>query len=296
MVFRVRKIARAAFLGLIVTVGCARAQTTEPSRDVPVSAAQPDSAGGGLPAGAAQPAAVPARPQVDTTEIIRRANKDVGVDIQATMAGWQRELDRIEGELHQPRLRYSELNSLRDALDRQRADVEDFANRLKPRLAAAKAQVELLGAAPRDAQPPEPEQIARNRAELNYYLGLLSAGQAAVNSAQLRNDQLISGIREVRRKNFSTYLFQAVPAVHSPETWTKLPSYVPSTISRTRDLVADWWTNVADRGETVRGVLSAAALPAADAVASPTATASSHLISPLPRPAAHQAQDFDRRS
>jgi hypothetical protein len=98
MVFPVRKIARAAFLGLIVTVGCARAQTTEPSRDVPVNAAQPDSAGGGLPAGAAQHAA-PARPQVDTTEIIRRANKDVGVDIQATMAGWQRELDRIEGEL-----------------------------------------------------------------------------------------------------------------------------------------------------------------------------------------------------
>ena len=130
MVFPVRKIARAAFLGLIVTVGCARAQTTEPSRDVPVNAAQPDSAGGGLPASAAQHAA-PARPQVDTTEIIRRANKDVGVDIQATMAGWQRELDRIEGELHQPRLRYSELNSLRDALERQRADVANFSNRLE---------------------------------------------------------------------------------------------------------------------------------------------------------------------
>jgi potassium-dependent mechanosensitive channel len=260
MVFPVRKIARAAFLGLLVTVGCARAQITEPSRDAPVIAAQPDSAGGGLPVGAAQPAGAPARPQVDTTEIIRRANKEVGVDIQATMTAWQRELDRIEGELHQPRLRYSELNSLRDALERQRADVANFANRLEPRLAAAKAQVELLGAAPRDVQPPEPEQIARNRAELNYYLGLLSAGQAAVNSAQLRNDQLIDGVREVRRKNFSTYLFQAVPAVHSPETWTKLPSYVPSTISRTRDLVADWWTNVADRGETVRGALAAAVL------------------------------------
>jgi len=196
MVFPVRKIARAAFLGLIVTVGCARAQTTEPSRDVPVNEAQQDSAGGGLPAGAAQHAA-PARQQVDTTEIIRRANKDVGVDIQATMAGWQRELDRIEGQLHQPRLRYSELYSLRDALERQRAEVANFSNQLEPRLAAAKAQVELLGAAPRDAQPPEPEQIARNRAELNYYLGLLSAGQAAVNSAQLRNDQLINGVREV---------------------------------------------------------------------------------------------------
>src|SRR6516165_985984 len=260
MVVPVREIATAAFLGLLVIVGCAPAQIAEPSRDVPVNAAQLDSAVGRLPVGAAQPTAVPARPQVNTTEITTRANKEVGVDIQATIALWQRELDRIEGELHQPRLRYSELNSLRDALERQRAGLEDFSNRLEPRLAAAKAQVELLGAAPRDAQPPEPEQIARNRAELNYYLGLLSAGQAAVNSAQLRIGQLINGVREVRRKNFSTYLFQAVPAVHSPETWTKLPSYVPSTVSRTRDLVADWWTDVADRGETLRGALAAAVL------------------------------------
>jgi small-conductance mechanosensitive channel len=267
MAVSVRDIACVAFFVLLVGVGCARAQIAAPSRDVPVNATQPDSAVGaaGLPAGATQPAAAPpaaapARPQIDTTEIIRRANKDVGVDIQTTMAGWQRELDRIEGELRQQRLRYSELNSLRDALERQRADVEDFSNRLPPRLAAAKAQVELMGPAPPDAQPPEPEQVARNRAELNYYLGLLSAGQATVNSAQLRIDQLIDGVQEVRRKNFSTYLFQAVPGVHSPETWTKLPSYVPSAISRTRDLIADWWTNAGDRHAVVRGALAAAVL------------------------------------
>ena len=57
---------------------------------------------------------------------------------------------------------------MRDALEHQRADVEDFSNRLSPQLAAAKAQVELLGPAPPDAQPPEPEQVAHNRAELNY--------------------------------------------------------------------------------------------------------------------------------
>ena len=262
MVVPVREIARAAFFGLFLGVGCARAQLAEPPRDVPVNAAQLDSAVGapGLPVGAAQPAAAPARPQIDTAEITRRADKDVGVDIQATMAVWKRELDRIESELHQPLLRYSELNSLRDALERQRADVEDFSNRLEPRLAAAKAQVELLGPPPRDAQPPEPEQIARSRAELNYYLGLLSAGQSAVNSAQLSIDQSINRVQEVRRSNFSTYLFQAVPGVHSPETWTMLPSYVPSTISRIRDLIADWWTHQADRGETVRGALATAVL------------------------------------
>src|SRR5215469_10562102 len=148
MVVPVRDIARVAFFVLLFGAACARAQIAEPARDVPVKATQPDSAAGapGVPAGAAQRA--PARPQIDSTEVIRRANTEVGVDIQATMSGWRRELDRIEGELHQPRLRYAELNSLRDALQRQRAYVEDFSNRLEPGLTAAKAQVELLGAAP----------------------------------------------------------------------------------------------------------------------------------------------------
>ena len=43
------------------------------------------------------------------------------------------------------------------------------------------AQVKLLGPAPAADQPPEPEQAALGRAELNYHLGLLSAGQAAAN-------------------------------------------------------------------------------------------------------------------
>ncbi len=272
MVLPVRDIARVAFFVLLAGVACARAQITEPSRDVPVNATRPDTAVGApaVPAGAAPPAAAPstaappaaapARPQVDTAEIIARANKDVGGDIQATLAGWQRELDRIEGELQQGRLRYSDLNSLRDALERQRGDVADFSSRLQPRLAAAKAQVDLLGPAPTDAQPAEPEQIARNRAELTYYLSLLSAGQAAVNAAQLRIDQLINEVQEVRRKNFSTYLFQAVPGVHASETWTKLPSTIPSAISRTRDLIADWWRNERDREDVVRAALAAAAL------------------------------------
>jgi potassium-dependent mechanosensitive channel len=262
MIVPVRDIARVAFFVLLVGVGCTRAQVAEPSRDVPANATQADAAVGvaGRPAGAAQPAAAPARPQIDTAEIIKRANQEVGVDIQAAMARWQHELDRIEGELRQPRLRYAELNSLRDALQRQRTDIEDFSSRLRPALAAAKGQAELLGAAPSDAQPPEPEQIARNRAELNYYLGLLSAGEAAVNAAQLRIDQLIDGVQDARRKNFSTYLFQAVPGVHSTETWTRLPSYVPSAISRTRDLVADWWANAGDRAQVVPGALAAAVL------------------------------------
>src|SRR5262245_64575773 len=52
-------------------------------------------------------------------------------------------------------------------------------------LAAAKDRVALLGPAPAAGQPPEPEQAALNRAELNYLFGLLSAAAAAAPSGRL---------------------------------------------------------------------------------------------------------------
>ncbi|HKA80975.1 MAG TPA: mechanosensitive ion channel domain-containing protein [Xanthobacteraceae bacterium] len=238
---------------LLVGVVCARAQTSESAPQRPANAAQPDAAASPAPPrAAAPPPAQRPRPQINTAEITRRANNDMGVDIEATVVGWQRELDRIDGELRAARLRYSELNSAREALQHVRGGVEDFAGRLQPPLDAAKAQVELLGPAPADGQPGEPEQIALNRAELNYYLGLLSAARAAVNSAQLRIDQLINAVQDIRRRNFTSNLFQPVPGVYAPETWTRLPFTVPLATSRIDALVTDWWSSVRDHGEVMR--------------------------------------------
>ena len=257
----VRAMLRVICAVLVVGVACARAQTSEPAHHPPANAAQPNAAASPAPPSAAAPStAQRPRPQINTAEITRRANNDVGVNIEATVAGWQRELDRIEGELRAARLRYSQLNSLREALQQVRGGVEDFAGHLQPRLDAAKAQVDLLGPAPADGQPGEPEQIALNRAELNYFLGLLSAGRAAVNSAQLRIDQYINDVQDIRRRNFTSNLFQPVPGVYAPETWTRLPLSVPLATSRVEALVTDWWTNVRDHAEVIRIALGAVVL------------------------------------
>src|SRR6516162_9238366 len=99
---------------------------------------------------------------------------------------------------------------------------------LQPRLKADKAQVNLLGPAPAAGQPPEPEQAALARAESNYHLSLLSGGKAAVDSTNLRIENLLNAIQDIRRKNFTSILFQPIPGVYAYETWAKLPNYVPS--------------------------------------------------------------------
>ena len=249
MIDRFRDIARALVAVLLLGMAGAAAQTAQsPTSPNPGAASQ----AGSVPTAQApaQPAG-PAGPQINIAEITARANRDVGVNIETAINGWQHELDRLESALQKPRLRYSELNDLRDELQRVRAGIEDFWKHLEPRLAAAKDQVALLGPAPAAGQPPEPEQAALNRAGLNYLFGLLSAGQAAVHSANLRIDQLINTIQDIRRKNFTTSLFQPVPGIYSYQTWANLPDYVPSATSRVRDLLVEWWDSVRDQNEVL---------------------------------------------
>jgi small-conductance mechanosensitive channel len=249
MIDRFRDIARALVAVLLLGMAGAAAQTAQsPTSPNPGAASQ----AGSVPTAQApaQPAG-PAGPQINIAEITARANRDVGVNIETAINGWQHELDRLESALQKPRLRYSELNDLRDELQRVRAGIEDFWKRLEPPLAAAKDQVALLGPAPAAGQPPEPEQAALNRAGLNYLFGLLSAGQAAVHSANLRIDQLINTIQDIRRKNFTTSLLQPVPGIYSYQTWANLPDYVPSATSRVRDLLVEWWDSVRDQNEVL---------------------------------------------
>jgi small-conductance mechanosensitive channel len=244
MIERFLDVARAFVAVLVLGTAGAAAQTGQPS-----ATPGPDQAPRAGAPSTAPATAQPAPPQIDTADITSRANRDVGVDIQATITGWQRELDRLESDLQRQRLRYSELNNLRDDVQRIRAAIQDFWSRLEPPLTAAKAQVDLLGPAPAAGQPPEPEQGARTRAELNYFFGLLTAGQAAVQSANLRLDNIINAIQDIRRKNFATNLFQPVPGIYAYQTWARLPDYVPLAMSRVGDLMSEWWDSVSDRDD-----------------------------------------------
>jgi potassium-dependent mechanosensitive channel len=139
MIDRFQDIARALVAVLLLGMAGAAAQTAQ-SQTSPNSGAA--SQAGSVPTAQApaQPAG-PAGPQINIAEITARANRDVGVNIETTINGWQHELDRQESALQKPRLRYSELNDLRDELQRVRAGIEDFWKLLEPRLAAAKDQV-----------------------------------------------------------------------------------------------------------------------------------------------------------
>jgi len=259
MIDRIRLIVHAFLVVLVLGAAGAVGQTTSPqTASPPQSAANPVLQAPAAPA--AQSPAPPTAPALDTAAIARRTNQEMGVDIESTTGGWQRELDRLENGLHHEEVRYAQLNATRDQLQRLRSEVDAFRNRLRPRLDAVKAQVDRLGPAPAAGQPPEPEQAALSRAELNYRLGLLAAAQSAANSAQLRIDQLANNVQDIHRKNFTTNLLQPVPGIYSSETWASVPDAATTAASQVGGLVTSWWMSVNDQIDIALLALEAAAL------------------------------------
>jgi len=249
MIRRLWSVAWALSLFSLLVAAGAQAQTaqapTSPNPDVAPQAGSPSGA-----QATAQPAKPPASP-INTAEIVARANNSVGVDIENSIKGWQQELSRLESDLQKEGLRYSELNDFRDKLQGIRGEIGSFRTHLEPALATAKDQVGLLGPAPAAGQPPEPDDVARIRADRTYYLGVLAGGQKEIDSANLRIDQLIDTIQDIRRKNFATRLLQPVPGIYSSATWSRVPGYVPSATYRVRDIMAGWWGGLDDQDEVL---------------------------------------------
>jgi potassium efflux system protein len=245
MVLRQWIIACFVLAALGCTHGGAIAQTTTPL------AAQPAAA-------PAQPAK-PAAPQINAAEITKRANDSVGADIQAHIKGWQKELDRLEEVLRKPNHSYSDLNGYRDQLLKLRADGEDFWKKLQPPLNVVEEQVQKLPALPAHDQAPEPEQVAQLRAELNYHLGLFKSARSSLDAEQSRINELLNTIQDIRRKNFTSNLFQPVPGIFSAQTWENVSDYASLAEMRLEALVKDWW-NFSDKQELRYLILSALAM------------------------------------
>jgi potassium efflux system protein len=235
--------------GFGAALQCAYAQTAGPTQP----SAQPPAPANTAPSSQAAPADL----HIDKSQIAQRLNRELDFNLETTTGGWQQALDRVDGELARPRLRYTELNRLRDELQRVRSEVTQAWSKIQPRLDADRDQIKLLPPAPAAGAPPEPEQAARNRAELNYHLGLLSAAEATVNSTNLRIDNLLDKIQDIRRKNFTSALFQPIPGLYAYETWANVPRYVPDAARRVRGLLAEWLADAQNRGDLARAALEA---------------------------------------
>lgn len=198
-------------------------------------------------------------PALHVKEIIKQVNEALGLDLAVTIRGWQSQLAHVQAGLRQPQVGWSKLDAYRDALQRVNTQTAHVSARLQSQLAAAKAQLKLLGPAPAAGQP-QPPQIALRRARLNYRLALLVAGEASAQSARLHIGNLLDKIEDIRRDQYTSYLLRPTPGVYSYRTWSRVPGYVPEASRRIRDLVTGWWQSGRNHAGLARVGVEAALL------------------------------------
>lgn len=244
--------ARAAIVICLVALASSHlaAQTAQPTAPAPAPA-PPQQA-----APPAQPAPAPAQ------DSFSYAARETGLDVKAKIAEWSGEQDRIDKELDGGRLRYRDLNRNRERLEAVRSDVDGFLNQIRPRVDAFKAQVESLGPAPAKDQPPEPEAVARQRADWDAILGSLTTARNAGEAARVRASQIIAKVQDIRRKRFTDRLFERVPEAHSWTTWQNAPGQIVYALQQAGGAVANWWLLQESQSDVLL-VLLAAALMAA---------------------------------
>jgi len=139
-----RRIARTCILlmaAVILAIGLAGSWCAFAQSPKAAPAAEKPAASGTPAAENLTRAAEAANPAINTKDIVNRLNQELGIDLQATITGWQHALDQVESDLGREGLRYSDLNQYRDELLRERSQAVDIAGRLQPRLDAGKAQI-----------------------------------------------------------------------------------------------------------------------------------------------------------
>ncbi len=207
-------------------------------------------------------AAEPPKSAPPDFSIVDRAT---GMQAVSVMDAWAKALDELDQTLNTPTLPYTQLDKVRYRLEAVHEQIDQFVDLLTPKLDAAKAQVDNLGAAPATG---EPEAVASQRAELEKAFGSLSAARNIAESTRLRANQVAGRVQEIRRKKFANRLFERVPDAHDSDTWINAPSQLSYAVQKAGQTVAGWWHHTDRRLDIVQLLVLAVLLAAATAYAS----------------------------
>jgi len=148
----------------------------------------------------------------------------------------------------------SALGNLRGQVEGIMYESTQINEKLKPRLADVKAQIEKLGAPPKSDGPPEPPQVANERARLNALSGAIDGAMKTSELTWFRARQLIERITDLRHELFAQSITQRRPSPLTPSLWRDVWNDVPSVINTLSYITASWIEEARPKSATVMAI------------------------------------------
>ncbi|HEX2553181.1 MAG TPA: DUF3772 domain-containing protein [Microvirga sp.] len=224
-----RRLLAAALVALGLAAGApARAQAPSPA-----PAAQ-----------APSPAPAAAAPAVPLTDMKA---------VRSRLEGFKRDLDQTERALER-NLADPELQRLRQQVDPIGDGIRGLVDELAPRLDASRARLEQLGPKPKEGQPEESADVARERAAREAAVAELDETQRLGRTLLVQTDQIRTQITDRRRSGFTRALFEQSSGIVSPELWVAVAQALPLEFKAVRTALGDAFDHTA-RNATLGSLL-----------------------------------------
>lgn len=232
VIYRLRPVLAALTLASVAVfwpgVASAAAAATPPAAAEPQStggpsggAAAPEPAG---PAQAVEPS--PASPSIPPPRDLPPVEPPQMDDVLVPVREAANIIDATEKLVDRIKTSDAALAQQRVQIDAVYADAERSLEAIRPRLEAAKAQLDKLGAGPKPGQPAESAEVRAERARLSALVGALEGATKSAELVRVRARQLAAYVGELRQSLFTQSLFQRAGSPLLPKLWT--------------DVAADW--------------------------------------------------------
>ncbi|MGA0532936.1 DUF3772 domain-containing protein [Hansschlegelia sp. KR7-227] len=173
------------------------------------------------------------------------------------------ELDRIEGRLTASALNDGELDALRQRIDPLTIALDAAVTQLQPQLSAADARLAQIGPKPKEGEPAESADVARER-------DVQAATRQQIDEAikrgkliQVEATQVAAKIAERRRAMLADRLFEGSRSLADPRLWADVVREAPNDLNNVGRLAADVAQTVSRNFGPAQIALAATALLAA---------------------------------
>src|SRR3954467_8847932 len=151
--------------------------------------------------------------------------------LRAKLDASKLDLDQREAALNRRDLSDAELQGLRQGIDPVTESLRALIGDLAPKLETAKARLEQLGPKPKEDDPEEGADVARDRAERESAVAELDETQRLARAVLIQAEQLTAQVSDRRRAAFTRALFERTYSILSPDLWVAAARNFPRDLS-----------------------------------------------------------------
>ena len=185
--------------------------------------------------GVADASAQAAKPPENQAATISNDAKSV----RAKLDAYKADLDQRESALQGRDLSSRELQTMRLQIEPITESIFAQIESMTPRLEAAKARLDQLGPKPKEGQPEESADVAKDRAEREANVAELDETQRLGRTLLVQAEQLATEIGDRRRAVFARALFEQSSSVVSPELWLSVGNAIPTELRAQATVLGD---------------------------------------------------------